>query len=101
MGKNSLLNKAWGVKGNKLKVAKVTAAKKRGGDGLTDSERALAYTYHVEVSQQGAARVNSGLSHAQAIFSVRIQCTVAALPSLKRRDAKWRCCNEDTLPTRF
>ena len=53
MGKNSLLNKAWGVKGNKLKVAKVTAAKKRGGDGLTDSERALAYSYHVEVSQQG------------------------------------------------
>ena len=39
MGKNSLLNKAWGVKGNKLKVAKVTAAKKRGKDGLTDSER--------------------------------------------------------------
>ena len=51
MGKNSLLNKAWGVKGNKMKVAKVTAAKKRGKDGLTDSERALAYSYHVEVSQ--------------------------------------------------
>ena len=53
MGKNSLLNKAWGVKGNKMKVAKVTAAKKRGKDGLTDCERALAYSYHVEVSQQG------------------------------------------------
>ena len=51
MGKNSLLNKAWGVKGNKMKVAKVAAAKKRGKDGLTDSERALAYSYHVEVSQ--------------------------------------------------
>ena len=37
MGKNSLLNKAWGVKGNKMKVAKVTAAKKRGKDGLTVS----------------------------------------------------------------
>ena len=53
MGKNSLLNKAWGVKGNKMKVAKVTAAKKRGKDGLTDSERALAYSYHVEVSKHG------------------------------------------------